>query len=133
MAMGIMKVKSPNNKLLLRFDLNSFMSSSRPAINMIYSNPMVEKSSMAEFLLSIYKPCGPITTPAIIKPMMPGIFSFLSRIGESKMMNNIKENINTGFSRGNSNSCIKWSKKSVINYFFSCFENLLFTLFNTLH
>jgi len=33
--------------------------------------------------------------------MMPGIFNLLRRIGESRIISRIKENINTGFPSGN--------------------------------
>lgn len=58
-------------------------------------------------------------TPAIIKPIIPGKFNLFSRTGDSRMINKINENINTGLSRGNSNSCIKCLKKSVIRCLFS--------------
>jgi hypothetical protein len=70
---------------------------------MIYSNPIVEKRSTAELRARIFKPYGPITTPDIIKPIIPGIFSFLSRMGDSKIINNINEKIRIGFASGNSN------------------------------
>ncbi|MCY1372379.1 hypothetical protein D9M69_595810 [compost metagenome] len=60
---------------------------------------------MAEFLARIFKPLGPMITPARIRPMMPGMFSRRSRIGDSKIINRINENTSTGLLRGNSNSC----------------------------
>ena len=52
---------------------------------------------MAEFFSRIFSPYGPITTPAIISPMIPGIFNFLSRMGDNRMINKINENINGKF------------------------------------
>ena len=101
MVNGKMKVKNPNKRLLFLFALNWFMSNSSPAMNMIYNNPIVEKRSTAEFFSRIFSPCGPIITPEIIKPIMPGIFNLLRRIGESRIISRIKENINTGFPSGN--------------------------------
>jgi hypothetical protein len=112
MAKGKIKVKNPNTRLLFLLDLNSFMSSSRPAMNMMYKRPIVENSSMAEFFSRILSPNGPITTPEIINPIIPGIFNFLSRMGDNRIIKRIKENISTGFSNGNSNSCPRCSKKS---------------------
>ena len=89
MAIGIINVKKPKTKLLFLLALNSFMSNSKPAINMMYNKPIVEKSLIAESFARIFKPCGPIITPAIIKPIIPGIFNFLRRMGESKMINKI--------------------------------------------
>lgn len=43
------------------------------------------------------KPCGPMITPEIINPMIPGIFNLFNRIGANKIMNNISEKTNTGF------------------------------------
>jgi hypothetical protein len=39
-------------------------------------------------------------TPEIINPIIPGTFNRFNKIGESKMINNISENINTGFLSG---------------------------------
>ena len=75
-------------------------------MNMMYRSPMVEKRSIAELLANIFKPYGPITTPVIINPIIPGIFNFLSRMGDKRIINKINENISTGLSNGNSNSCI---------------------------
>ena len=74
---------------------------------MIYNNPMVENKSTAEFFANKFKPCGPTKTPDRMRPIIPGIFNFLSNIGESKIINNTSEKTNTGFFNGNSNSCIK--------------------------
>jgi hypothetical protein len=58
---------------------------------------MVENKSMAEFFSSIFRPCGPMITPEIIRPIIPGIFSFFNKIGESKMISRINEKIRIGF------------------------------------
>jgi hypothetical protein len=102
-----MKVKKPNTILLFRFDLKSFKSSYKPAINIMYSKPMVENKSTAEFFSRTLNPCGPIKTPAIINPIILGIFIFLSKIGDKRMIKRINENIKTGLPNGNSNSCIR--------------------------
>ena len=115
MLSGMIKVKKPNTRLLFRFALNSFISSSRPAINMMYNKPMVENKLMAEFFSSMFRPSGPMITPEMIKPIIPGIFSFFNTMGESRMINRISEKINIGFCKGNLNSDIRWLKKSVIN------------------
>jgi hypothetical protein len=41
--------------------------------------------------------------PAMISPMRWGILSLFNNKGANKMMNNISENISTGFFRGNEN------------------------------
>jgi hypothetical protein len=117
MLKGKKNVKNPNKRLLFLLDLNSFKSNSRPAINIIYRSPIVEKRSIAEFCSRIFKLWGPIITPDMINPIIPGILNRLSSIGESRIINSINENINTGFVSGRENSCIKWLKKSVICYF----------------
>jgi hypothetical protein len=66
-------------------------------MNMIYSNPMVEKSLTAEFCSRKLMPCGPIITPEIMSPIIPGILSFLNNMGESNIMKRTSENTNTGF------------------------------------
>jgi hypothetical protein len=103
---GIENVRNPNVKLLFLYFLNSFMSSSNPAINMIYSKPMVENnltdpSDSSSFSPIKLNPFGPIITPEIIRPMIEGILIFLSRIGDNRMMKRISEKINTGFFKGN--------------------------------
>jgi len=57
---------------------------------------------MAEFFSKMLNPFGPIITPDIIKPIIPGILIRLSKIGESKMINKIRENTKTGLLKGNS-------------------------------
>jgi hypothetical protein len=39
-------------------------------------------------------------TPEIIKPMIAGIFTFRSKIGDNKMINKRSANNNTGFFNG---------------------------------
>ena len=56
-------------------------------------------------------------TPEMIKPIIPGIFNLLSRMGDNRMINKINENISTGLPNGNSNSCIKCLKKSVMSLY----------------
>ena len=68
---------------------------------------MVEKRSIAEFFSKMPNPYGPIKTPEIIKPMIPGIFIFFNNIGDNKMISNTNENISTGLCSGSSNSEIK--------------------------
>ena len=80
----------------------------------MYRSPIVEKRSTAEFFAKIFKPCGPIITPEIISPIIPGILIFLSKIGESRIIKSINEKINTGLLKGNSNSCNRCLKNSII-------------------
>ena len=68
---------------------------------------MVEKSSTAEFFSKILRPCGPMMTPDMINPIIPGMFNLFNKMGESKIIKRISEKINTGFERGSSNSCIR--------------------------
>lgn len=107
MDMGTMNVKKPNSILLCLLFLNSFMSNSRPAINMMYNKPIVENKSTAEFLSKRFKPCGPMSTPDKMSPIIPGILMRRSRIGDSKMIKRTRENISTGFVSGVSNA---WDK-----------------------
>jgi hypothetical protein len=79
-------------------------------MNIMYSSPIVEKRSTAEFFSRILSPYGPIITPEIISPIILGIFNLLSRMGDNRMINRINENMSTGFPSGNSNSCIKCLK-----------------------
>lgn len=76
---------------------------------------MVENKSIAEFFSRMFNPFGPITTPEIIKPIMPGMFSRLKRIGEKSIINSIRENTSTGFVKGNPNSCNRVLKKNLIS------------------
>jgi hypothetical protein len=64
----------------------------------------VEKRSTAEFLARIFRPCGPMMTPEIIRPIIPGIFNLFRSMGDNRIMNRIKEKTSTGFSRGKLNS-----------------------------
>jgi hypothetical protein len=43
------------------------------------------------------KPCGPMITPEIIKPIIEGILTFLKIMGESKIMKSNNEKTRTGF------------------------------------
>jgi hypothetical protein len=95
-----MNVKNPNTILLPLFLLNSPRSNSSPTINMMYSNPMVEKSLIAEFCSMRYRPCGPMIVPEIIKPIIPGILNRFNSTGASKMMSRIRENMRTGLLNG---------------------------------
>ncbi len=99
------KVKNPKVKLLFLYFLNSFMSSSNPAMNMIYSNPMVENnltepSDSRSFSPIKLNPFGPTITPEIINPIMEGILILLSKIGDKSMIKRMSEKINTGFFKG---------------------------------
>jgi hypothetical protein len=81
------------------------MSSSNPAINMMYNNPIVENnltdpSDSRSFSPIKLKPLGPMITPEIINPMIEGILIFLSKMGDKRMMKRISEKINTGFFKG---------------------------------
>jgi len=76
----------------------------------------VENKSTAEFFARIFNPCGPMITPEMISPIIPGIFSFLSKMGDRRIINKIKEKISTGLIRGKLNSCIKCSKSLFIGY-----------------
>jgi hypothetical protein len=99
-ANGRLNVKNPKSKLLFRLDLNSFKSSSNPAINIMYNNPIVENKSIALLFSKIFNPEGPIITPDIINPIIPGIFNFLRTIGESKIIERTSEKINIGLDKG---------------------------------
>lgn len=114
MDKGNMKVKKPKSILLFRCLLNSFISNSKPAINMIYSSPIVENKSTALFFAKRLKPNGPITTPEMINPMIPGICSLRRNMGAKSIINKINEKIRTGFFNGNTNSCPKCAINSFI-------------------
>jgi len=83
-------------------------------MNIIYSNPIVENNSMALLFSKILKPKGPIITPEIINPIMPGMFILRKIIGAKSITKSISEKTKTGFVSGNSNSCAKSLKKSFI-------------------
>jgi hypothetical protein len=57
-------------------------------------------------------------TPEMINPIIPGIFIFFNKIGDNKIMKSINEKINTGLLSGNSNSCKKCLKNSIIVKFY---------------
>jgi hypothetical protein len=81
------------------------MSNSKPAINIMYKSPIVENSliepSDSIALIPIKpKPCGPIITPEMIRPIIAGIFIFLNKMGDSKMIKSNREKTNTGFLSG---------------------------------
>jgi hypothetical protein len=48
----------------------------------------------------IWSEFGPIKTPAIIKPIIPGILNRLNKSGENKIINNVNARIRTGFFTG---------------------------------
>jgi hypothetical protein len=70
---GMAKVNNPKSKLLCLYLLNSFVSNSSPAINMIYSRPIVEKRLIASDFSNTYNPLGPMRTPERMSPRIPGI------------------------------------------------------------
>jgi len=47
------------------------------------------------------RPKGPIITPDIINPIIPGILTLRRRIGDRSIINNINEKISTGLLSGN--------------------------------
>src|SRR5690625_21121 len=105
---GIKKVSAPKAILLFLLALNKLRSNSNPAINMMYSKPMVEKISTNESSsMKKFNPFGPIIIPAIINPIMPGILILFKMLGMINMMNRIKENIITGFVSGGVKPSIK--------------------------
>ena len=106
------KVKAPNTTLLDRFCLNSCMSISKPAKNMMYCKPTVPNKMILISRAIKFKPFGPIIAPAIIKPIRCGIRNLFKTIGANKMMNSIKENNNTGFLSGKVKSIP--TKKSIV-------------------
>jgi len=67
---------------------------------MIYKSPMVENKSTAEFFARMFRPCGPMMTPEMINPMIPGMFNRFNKMGDSNMINRINEKIKTGFFNG---------------------------------
>jgi hypothetical protein len=62
---------------------------------MIYSKPIVEKRSIAEFLAIRLSPWGPMITPAIINPIIPGTFMRLNINGARRIINRITANTST--------------------------------------
>jgi hypothetical protein len=73
----------------------------------MYNKPINENNSIASLFAMMLKPNGPIMTPEIIKPIMPGILSFRRRTGERRMMNRITEKTRIKLLKGNLNSSIK--------------------------
>jgi hypothetical protein len=74
----------------------------------------VENNSTAEFFSRILNPCGPIITPEMISPIIPGIFSRFSRMGDNRIIKRIREKTNTGLVRGSSMLPAILSKSSFI-------------------
>jgi hypothetical protein len=66
----------------------------------MYNNPMVENKSTALFFSRMFNPNGPIITPEIISPIIPGILSFCNKIGANRMISRINAKTNTGFENG---------------------------------
>jgi hypothetical protein len=92
-------------------------------MNMMYSNPIVEKRSTALFFSNIFNPWGPIINPEIINPIIPGIFSLRKTIGARSIIKSINEKTRTGLFRGNSNLDIKFSKRSSILSALFCYPS----------
>jgi hypothetical protein len=67
---------------------------------------MVEKRSTALFFSRKLKPKGPMITPEMISPIIPGILNFRNKIGAKSIINRINEKTRTGFDNGRVNSCI---------------------------
>jgi hypothetical protein len=84
---------------------------------MIYNKPIKENNSIASLFAMILKPKGPMITPEIINPIIPGILNLRRSTGDNKMMNKITEKTKIKLLKGNLNSLIKWSKNSSIVYF----------------
>lgn len=61
---------------------------------------MVENRLIAEFFSSQFNPWGPIITPDIISPIIPGTLIGRRIMGESKIIKSTSEKISTGFCRG---------------------------------
>lgn len=51
----------------------------------MYKSPIVENKSTAEFLARMFNPCGPMITPEIISPMIPGILIFLVKSAKAEL------------------------------------------------
>ncbi len=100
MTSGTINVRTPNIKLLCLFLENSRISSSKPAKNIIYKSPIVEKSVIADVFSIMFRACGPITTPEIIKPIMAGTFSLRKKIGENSITNSSTVKTKTGLPKG---------------------------------
>jgi len=71
---------------------------------MIYSKPMVENKSTAEFFSNQFNPCGPMIIPEMINPIIPGTLIGLRRMGESRIMKRTREKMSTGLVSGASNA-----------------------------
>jgi len=48
----------------------------------------------------ICKPFGPIKTPEMISPIIPGILNLLKINGENRIMSSVSARIRTGFFKG---------------------------------
>ena len=66
----------------------------------MYNKPTVPNRIMLLSLNIKLKPLGPISAPAIIKPIRWGIFNLLRISGANSIINRINEKINTGFFKG---------------------------------
>ena len=97
---GNKKVYKPKPKLFHLFFLKSPISISKPAKNIIYSKPVVPVTTMLLSRANTLKPCGPITAPAIIKPIKCGTLILFSNSGAAKMIINNIRNFSTGSSIG---------------------------------
>ena len=66
----------------------------------MYNKPVLDNSSKLLVDSMIWSEFGPIKTPAIIKPIIPGILNRLNKSGENKIINNVNARIRTGFFTG---------------------------------
>ncbi|MNT12365.1 hypothetical protein D3C86_1744480 [compost metagenome] len=67
----------------------------------------MENRSTAEFFSNQFNPCGPMTTPEIIKPIIPGTLIERNKIGDNKIINKTSAKMSTGLFKGASKACDK--------------------------
>ena len=66
----------------------------------MYKRPVLDNNSKLFVDSIICVACGPIKTPEIIKPIIPGILKRLNNSGENKIINKVSAKIKTGFFTG---------------------------------
>lgn len=98
--MGIKKVSAPKTKLLFLLLLNSCISISSPARNIMYNNPVLESNSKLLVDSIMWNEWGPIIIPEMMSPIIPGTLKRLNKSGENKIMSSVMARISTGFFKG---------------------------------
>src|SRR5688572_9195220 len=67
---------------------------------MIYNRPVFDNNSKLLVDSMMCRQLGPMSTPAMIKPMIPGILNLRNSSGANKMISKVRARMSTGFLTG---------------------------------